>query len=210
MRITKFGHACLLVEDTGLRLLIDPGIYSTDVEELKELTDVWITHEHSDHFDDQKLLVILKQNPNARVITNQNVTKLITELKPEFHGRIQDTTTLESSVLQSTGEFHAPLHASIPPIPNTGVIVNNRFFYPGDNLVVPKYPIEILALPVAGPWLKLSDATDYAIRVKPNICFPVHDGILKQTGTTDRLPGEILPHHGINWQVLAIGTPIVL
>ncbi|MBP9694894.1 MAG: MBL fold metallo-hydrolase [Candidatus Magasanikbacteria bacterium] len=30
MRITKFGHSCLLVEENDVRVLIDPGAFSND------------------------------------------------------------------------------------------------------------------------------------------------------------------------------------
>jgi len=30
MKITKYGHACLMVEIDGRSLVIDPGVFSTD------------------------------------------------------------------------------------------------------------------------------------------------------------------------------------
>ncbi|MBI2052837.1 MAG: MBL fold metallo-hydrolase, partial [Candidatus Ryanbacteria bacterium] len=29
MKITKFGHCCLLIKENGVRILTDPGTYST-------------------------------------------------------------------------------------------------------------------------------------------------------------------------------------
>ena len=52
--------------------------------------------------------------------------------------------------------------------------------------------MEILALPVAGPWLKISDAINYAKEIKPKICFPVHDGMLKFLGPVHMLPEKVL------------------
>lgn len=48
MKITKFGHCCLLIEEKGVRLLTDPGTYSDGFEHLK-VDAVLITHEHQDH-----------------------------------------------------------------------------------------------------------------------------------------------------------------
>ena len=38
MRLTKFGHSCLLVEDGGARVLLDPGSFSEGFETLEGLT----------------------------------------------------------------------------------------------------------------------------------------------------------------------------
>ena len=35
MKITKFGHCCLLIEENGVRILTDPGTYSTQQSEVK-------------------------------------------------------------------------------------------------------------------------------------------------------------------------------
>jgi hypothetical protein len=37
MKITKYGHACLLVEEGGARFLLDPGSYSSGFEGLADL-----------------------------------------------------------------------------------------------------------------------------------------------------------------------------
>ncbi|NUO91104.1 MAG: MBL fold metallo-hydrolase, partial [Dermatophilaceae bacterium] len=44
MRVTHLGHACLLVEIAGRRLLIDPGTFSTGFEQLTELDAILVTH----------------------------------------------------------------------------------------------------------------------------------------------------------------------
>lgn len=38
MKITKFGHACLLIEEADARILIGPGTYSSGSEDLWSLT----------------------------------------------------------------------------------------------------------------------------------------------------------------------------
>lgn len=73
MKITKFGHCCLLIEENGVRILTDPGTYSTQQSEVKNIDFVLITHEHSDHFHIDSLKALLKNNPQAKVITNKSV-----------------------------------------------------------------------------------------------------------------------------------------
>ncbi len=60
MKITRFGHSCVLV-DTNLSgrkvALFDPGVWSqVPVELLDQLDEIYITHEHADHCDVEALL----------------------------------------------------------------------------------------------------------------------------------------------------------
>lgn len=58
---------------------------------------------------------------------------------------------------------------------NTGYFIDEKLFYPGDAFTDPGRPIDVLALPVAGPWVKISESVDYALALKPRTVFPVHD-----------------------------------
>jgi len=52
----------------------------------------------------------------------------------------------------------------------------SSLFFPGDAFTDPKKPVDVLALPTAGPWMKISEPIDYALKLKPRMAFPVHDG----------------------------------
>ena len=91
------------------------------------------------------------------------------------------------------------MHSSIPPIANVGYFIANKLFYPGDALTNPKKPVEVLALPITAPWTKLDEVIDYSLAVKPNICFPVHDGNLKSPGPFYRIPPTVLEPRGIKF-----------
>ncbi len=84
-------------------------------------------------------------------------------------------------------------------------MIAERFFHPGDAFHKPPKKVEILALPVAGPWMKLQEAIDYALTLKPKVCFPVHDGMLKFFGPVHALPKELLGRGGVNFVVLEEG-----
>ena len=61
MKITKFGHCCLLIETKGKRVLTDPGSYT--VEAHSKITDIdylLFTHEHQDHYHLESLKVLRK------------------------------------------------------------------------------------------------------------------------------------------------------
>ena len=50
MRITKFGHACVRIENDDQVVVLDPGGF-TEREAVDGATAVLITHEHADHLD---------------------------------------------------------------------------------------------------------------------------------------------------------------
>ena len=64
MKITKFGHCCLLIEEGEAQILTDPGNYN-DTPEVENLDAILITHEHSDHFHLDALKAILENDPSV-------------------------------------------------------------------------------------------------------------------------------------------------
>lgn len=203
MKITKFGHCCLLVEEAGLRILTDPGVYSTAQNGVKNIDLVLITHEHQDHLHVESLKIVLQNNPEAKVITNTAVSKILEKEGITFTILEDGQDLTERGVLfEGFGKLHALMHSSLTPVQNTGYFIAGRLFYPGDALTNPHKKVEILALPVSGPWLKLSEAIDYALELKPQVCFAVHDGILKDTGLAERLATPIFEKDGIKMVTL--------
>jgi L-ascorbate metabolism protein UlaG (beta-lactamase superfamily) len=77
MKVTKYAHSCLLIEEEGAKVLTDLGSWNPEVPEITGLDAILITHEHADHFDVEKLNTLLSANPGAKVITHVAVgTKL--------------------------------------------------------------------------------------------------------------------------------------
>ena len=179
MKITKFGQSCLLIVENDVRIIMDPGSFSTAQNDLKDIDLVLITHDHGDHLDMGSVKKIMANNPQAEIITNSAVQVILEKegIKSEVlvHGA---TVTKKGITLEGVGEKHAILINSMPQSDNVGFIINKRLFYPGDALTLPGKEIEILALPAAAPWAKLSEIVDYTLAIKPKIAFPVHDSIL--------------------------------
>ena len=204
MKITKYGHCCLLIEEKGLRILTDPGSYSSGFEHLK-VDAVLITHEHQDHLhiESLKKLITNKKDKGLVIITNKGVGKQLEANNIPYYQLLEDGNKMDFKgiSIEAIGHDHAVMYKTVPCI-NTGFLIANRLFYPGDSLHNPKKPVEILALPVAGPWMKLSEAIDYALELKPKIAFPVHEGILKQPGSVHRIQATILEQNGIKFQIL--------
>lgn len=183
MKITKYGQCCLLIEAGGKRILTDPGRFTASQNDLRDIDLILITHEHTDHFHSESLLAILRNNPDARVVTNSAVAKVLTELgivHEILEGRVQGSVA--GIAVEAYDGEHAEIFEDYGIVQNTGYFIENKLFYPGDAYTEPGKHVDILALPVGGPWCKTSDAIAYAIRVKPSKAFPVHDWLLNDDG----------------------------
>lgn len=206
MNITKYGHCCLLIETDGVRILTDPGVYSSGQNVLTDIDVILLTHDHSDHLDVDSLKTILRNNPKVVIYSNNEVGKRLEENNVAYKTLLDgEETEIRGVKIEGVGAHHEFMYPTIPQTNNTGYLIAEKLFYPGDAFTKPNRPIEILALPVAGPWLKLSEAIDYAIALKPKVCFPVHDGILKKAGSTNAIPTKVLAPLGIKFVVLEEG-----
>jgi len=175
MRLRKFGHCCLLVQDKGERLLLDSGVFSSDFSGLDGLTAVLITHVHADHLDVGRLHSLLERNPDATVLCDEmSATALAGKGVPGrvLHGG--DVVDVGVSLRVYETE-HAVIHPDLPNVPNLGYLVEGRFFYGGDAFIIPSEPVEVLAVPVGGVWMKASESIDYLRSIAPRVAVPVHD-----------------------------------
>lgn len=208
MIITKFGHCCLLIQKNGLRIITDPGTYSTSQNDAKNIDVILITHEHADHYHIDSVKTILENNPQAKIITNSAVGALLQKEHIAYTVLEANQKTREKGIeIEGIGNVHAVIYPSLPIVQNTGYFIANKLFYPGDAFTNPMKPVEILAVPIAGPWMRMSEGIDYAKELKPKVCFPVHDGILKVPGLVHRIPPMILEPLGIKFTVPEIDTP---
>lgn len=207
MKIKKLGHCCLVIEDKDKRVMTDPGSWTVD-EQIKEknIDIIIITHEHGDHIHIESLKEIIKNNPAVVVITNKGVGKLLDKegIKYEI---LTDKETVDFSGIKIEPHNckHEEIFQEIGQVENTGFFISERLFYPGDSYYNPGKPVEILALPVAGPWANVKDTINYALEINPKICFPVHDGMLKSFGASHSIPAGVLEKNGIIFKTLENG-----
>lgn len=188
MKVTKYEHATLVVSIADDNLIIDPGVFLSLVDFAKVVAVV-ITHEHQDHWTPDQLTRILEKSPEARILGPAGVAKAAAEFDVEV---VKDGDTVEIGpfVLRFFGEKHAVIHESIPVPDNVGVLVNDELYYPGDSYTVPDAAVGTLAAPIGAPWLKIGDAMDFVLAVKPQRAIFAHDMTLSVAGKgmhSDRL-----------------------
>ena len=94
----------------------------------------------------------------------------------------QEVASVEEITIEAFDAKHEEIFEGFGQVQNTGYFIADRLFYPGDSYANPGKPVEILALPVAGPWAKVADVIRYALDVRPKHAFPVHDALLNESG----------------------------
>jgi len=214
MEITHYGHACVHVEipdgdGNSRRILFDPGSYSQGFEEVRDLDLILITHPHPDHLDMGRLPLLLLDNPEAAVVVGRQSAAVLAEagqldaLKP----RIQvvapgDALPVCGLGVQVVGGRHACIHPELPSSENLGFIVNDVLLHPGDGFDEIDRQIDVLLLPIGGPWMKIGEGIDYVRAVAPNVAIPIHQAGLAEIHQT--------MHCGLLKNLSPVGTDVVV
>lgn len=210
MKITKYGHSCLLVEEGSVRLLIDPGQWS-QVPELEAIDAILITHNHQDHCDPSTITRLLVKNPDAKIISHVEVGEML-QREGIAYTPIEEGARMEVNgvSVESFGTKHAIIYGDFPQCRNTGYLIAGRLYLPGDALHdVPGKSVEILGLPTGGPWMRLSEAIDYAKKLSPKVAFPIHDAMYTteyKEGLIPRIVGGQLEVAGISFNNFGAGN----
>lgn len=191
----------MIIEQAGSKIITDPGVWSDlSLADLNNIDAVLITHEHSDHYDPKAIKNIIDKNPAVKFISNTSVSNLLKQLgiscEVVEHGQ---TTQLGQIKIEAFGNEHAEIYKDFGKVQNTGFLVADKIFYPGDAFTLPEKSIAALALPVCGPWMLIKEAITYALAVKPKQAFPIHDGMLKFSGAFHALPKKILEENNITF-----------
>jgi L-ascorbate metabolism protein UlaG (beta-lactamase superfamily) len=188
MQLTHFGHSCLLASfpDNGAdtTLLFDPGVFSHGFEGITGLSAILITHQHPDHVDTARLPALIDGNPDAALYADPQTAEQLGE--PWQAVNVGDQLTIGGLRVRGVGGVHAVIHPEIPLINNISYLIGDddhaaKLMHPGDALFIPREPVDVLALPAAAPWLKISEAVEYLRAVNPERAIPIHQGIVNPT-----------------------------
>jgi L-ascorbate metabolism protein UlaG (beta-lactamase superfamily) len=209
MRITKFGHACVRIEQDGRSLVVDPGMF-TEPEAVDGAGAVLVTHEHPDHLDVDRL-----RRAEVPVFTGEGAARALQEQAPDVAERVQvvhagDEVEAAGLRVSVHGEQHAVIHQDIPRIVNTGFCVEDEVFHPGDSFTAPPHPMPVLLVPVHAPWMRLAEAVDFARAHASTSAVAVHDGLLNDNGltVTRRVMGGLLEASGQEYRRVQPGSDL--
>lgn len=179
MKLTKYSHACVVLEENGSKLVIDPGEYTLLPGSLEDVVAVVVTHHHADHVSDKNLAQILAKNPDAVLYAHQEVLDYISvDIK-------QVAVSGDANFEEGPFKFklsehdHAVIYMT-SPCRNLSVTVNDYFYYPGDSYKLPETDVEVIGVPMSGPWAKTADSIDFALNSNAKVYFPTHNAHLNE------------------------------
>jgi L-ascorbate metabolism protein UlaG (beta-lactamase superfamily) len=172
MKVTRYFQSCLLIDNDGSRILIDPSGQEKDsLDKFGQLDAVLYTHEHPDHFDADMAQNFVEQGI-APVYANSSTAEHIKASK----------TTVEDGKEYKIGRLtikaidlpHCLMTDGSKGPQNTGYLVNGKLFHPGDGKELVGLSVDILAMPLAGPDISPHDAYLFAKQVQAKHVVPIH------------------------------------
>ncbi|HSA83698.1 MAG TPA: MBL fold metallo-hydrolase [Patescibacteria group bacterium] len=171
MKVTKYLHSCLLVEENNKTILIDPVNFTyeakvLDIAKIEHLDYLLFTHEHPDHFYLPFVQEILEKFPTVEIFTND---ALVTVLEKDGI----KATTDGNEFIKLTPVHHERVFDREAP-QNILFELFDRLADPGDSMSFTTDK-DILALPLLGPSWMITQAVEKALEVKPKIVLPIHD-----------------------------------
>lgn len=209
-RITFLGHATVLVELDGLRLLTDPVLRQVvgplwrrapkpHLGPLSGLDAVLISHLHLDHYDPPSLRLL---DPGVRIIGPPGSARALrwrgfTEVYELAPG---ERLALGKVAITATEAKHPPgRHPLIQGPPSVGYVVSGShdIYFAGDTAFFPGMAdiwsqLDVALLPIAGLGPRLPEVKHmsprHAIRamelLRPRLVIPIHWGTYHVPGTT--------------------------
>lgn len=186
MKISKYIHSCILLEENGKKLLFDPGEFAfiegkVAPAGLQNISIIVITHNHPDHVDPKAMQIIMEYNPAAVILGNKEVAEKLGELGLTVEILEAGRREKDGFIIDAIKTKHEDiLSDSLPE--NVAYRINEKLINPADSFsdaLQAWQGCESLLLPVLAPWLKETEAYQFALRLKPEIIVPVHDGFAK-------------------------------
>lgn len=212
IRITYLGHASLLIEIDGLKMITDPLLRrrifhlrrvapEASEEQLAGVDLVLLSHAHHDHLDIASLKrldgmppVVCPAPARSAVISAGLTSEVLTEGSTSHHGDV----TVEAVEADHDGR-RMPWHRDGQAL---GYVVrgpSGSVYFAGDTGVFEGMSeigsVDVALLPVAGWGPRLpaghmspEDAADAVVRIQPRIAVPIHWGSYERMAM--RLDGE--------------------
>lgn len=192
MKLTKFGHSCIRLENESSVLVLDPGSESDVDAALHGAHAILITHEHADHFDAERVMPHLESNQHLEIFAPPTVAATIQDKGSDLVGervripQVGEPLHIDGFTVNVFGGQHALIHPLIPVVTNFAYLIDGRVFHPGDSFTVPetvaKSQLEMLLVPLQAPWSKTSEVLDFVTSVRAARAIPIHDAMINSSG----------------------------
>lgn len=205
MKITRFVQSCLLIEDGGSRIVIDPSGEEAG-NDFGKLDAVLYTHEHGDHFDADLTKKFMGQG--IPVYANASTTKQING-KPNIvkDGQEFEIGSFKIKVIELP---HCLMPNGSEGPQNTGYLINEKLFDPGDGKELAGLQVDNLAVPITGPDVSMKDAFMFLKQVGAKIGIPVHYDKLGANPEVYKTFAGYFPELTFTLRPLAIGESFEL
>jgi L-ascorbate metabolism protein UlaG (beta-lactamase superfamily) len=96
------------------------------------------------------------------------------------------SVTIGGLTIAAVGGLHAVIHRDIPRIGNVGLVLSAEgeptLFHPGDSLEAVPSGVDVIAVPLHGPWAAMKEHIDFLRAVAAPTGFPIHDGLVNERG----------------------------
>jgi len=171
LKITRCFQSCLLVEEGSARILIDPSDEEAKrYDSFGKLDAVLYTHQHADHFDAD--LAQKFAAAGVPIYANASTAKFCkTAPSISENGEEYDIAGVKIKAIELP---HCLMPNGSAGPQNTGYLVDNTFFDPGDGVSLKGLQVDHLALPITGPDVSMKDAFLFAKQLGVKVAIPVH------------------------------------
>ena len=227
-RLTWLGHATVLIELDGVRVLTDPVLRRrlAHLERAEAVADaalppldlVLISHVHYDHLDRPSLRRLGERA--ARVAVPVGAAPLVRGTGVGEVVELGEGDQLEVGTLRvraTYAEHRASRHPLAPELPCLGFVVegSRRVYFAGDTDLFDGMDdlaggLDVALLPVAG-WgprlppghLDPAGAAEAARRLRPRVAIPIHWGTLKPLYRRTHYSGDAAEQFGAHVREVA-------
>ena len=129
-----------------------------------------------------KIEKILENNPDLTIAGSLEVLDELKDLEAKkLAVNDEDRLSLGEFEILVGGDNHAVIYKTSPCL-NRSLIVNGKFYYPGDSFDLPAVDVELVAVPASAPWMKISEAMEFIKKLKVKRVFPTHNALLSEFG----------------------------
>jgi L-ascorbate metabolism protein UlaG (beta-lactamase superfamily) len=206
VRLTTIGHATVLIELDGARVLTDPllrdrtgplrtGPRREDPAWLEELDAVLLSHFHRDHYDPRSLAALdpatlVVGPPGAARRLRARGFREVVDLRPGESVAVRDLQIRATPA--NHGRLPAPLRSAAVGFVVSGSV---RVYFAGDTDLFPEMAdlaadrLHVALLPIGGWGPRLGKGhldPRRAVRalelIRPRIAIPIHWGLLRPLG----------------------------